>query len=365
MRLLLGRQYRSLSEDDWTAFLNLQSHVDDFRTQQAKNEEGLTAWQTIELMSQAALTYSGGKESMTNVQAMLARVMINTHTLTTPTLDPLGLCLAPPTAMLNHSCTPNAHIIFDGQTLTLRSLASVPANTELTIAYIDTTNPTAIRRSELQSRYFFTCACPACSAGSTHNRPDPPSDPHFMALSTRALQLQAEAAVSSAWEAAPKFKAALELLASYPPSRQPYSSILHDAFLNAIACRSWPLALQRALKAYFDIDPVHYPLSWHPLRLVRKWVLLRSVAHVARLASEGAESVKVLERFAVEWRMVAEGLWKEVSDGVEMSHGKQNSFAEEIRLFGNGIGMGGPGLGKEEMEREWVKLRKIIGYRIE
>ena len=71
--------------------LSLQSHVTEFQTQQMKNEDGLTPWQTIELMSQAAAKYSGTREPVANIQGMVARILVNSHTLTTPTLDPLGL----------------------------------------------------------------------------------------------------------------------------------------------------------------------------------------------------------------------------------------------------------------------------------
>ncbi|KAL9128804.1 MAG: hypothetical protein Q9217_002585 [Psora testacea] len=364
MRLLLRRQKRSLSEDEWSSFLNLQSRIADFKAYQRTNEDGLTTWQTIELMSRAALTYSGSKESENNVQTILARLLINAHTLTTPTLDPLGLCLAP-TALLNHSCTPNTHIVFDGPTLMLRSLASIPADTELTLSYVDTTYPITRRRSELLSRYFFTCTCPVCNTSSTNSQPDPPSDSYFDGLSVHALELQAEAATSSPVEGASKFKTALGLLVSYPPHCQPYPSILHNAFLNAIACRSWPLALRYQLKAYFDIDPIHYPLSWHPVRLMRKWVTLRLVVQVARLAGEGDERVQVLAVFGITWRIIAEELWKEVSDGARMSHGRHGRFWEEVQLFGEEIGVGGRGLGVEVVEKEWGKLRKIANSNIE
>ena len=52
----------------------LQSHSHDFQQQQEKNEDGLTTWQTIELMSQAAMSYSGTKEPLPFVQEITAKV---------------------------------------------------------------------------------------------------------------------------------------------------------------------------------------------------------------------------------------------------------------------------------------------------
>ena len=363
LHLLLRRQNRSLSDSLWRSFSDLQSHIEDFKTQRITNEEGLTTWQTLELMSQAVLKYSGTRESLGNIQTMLARVMVNTHTLTTPTLDPLGLCLEPQTASLNHSCTPNAHIVFDGQTLFLRSLADISSESEITLSYVDTTSSTATRRAELQSRYFFICKCPTCNQGLTNGQLDPPYDPYFETTVAGVLKIQAEAASSNSEQASKKLKAALTLLEPYPPYWQPHASILHLAFLNALAIQSWPVALGYALRGYFNIEPVHYNVSWHPVRVVRKWVLLRLVAQVAGLLQDEDESVKALGKFDLDWKVVAGGLWAEVHDGMLMSHGSEGSFAREVRLFGEGLGIVDRDLDKAKIERQWAKLRVIASLK--
>ena len=136
MQLLLRRKAKSILDAEWQTFLDLQPHLDDLHSSQTKNEQDLTAWQTIELMSQAAASYSGSKEPISFIQTLTARILINAHTLTTPTLDPLGLCLAPHSALLNHSCEPNTAIVFSGSILTLRSLAIIPQEAELSISYM-------------------------------------------------------------------------------------------------------------------------------------------------------------------------------------------------------------------------------------
>ena len=323
-----------------------------------KNEDDLTTWQTIELMSQAASSYSGSKEPISLIQTFTARILVNTHTLTTPNLDPLGLYLSPHSALLNHSCAPNTAIIFSGSALTLRSLAAIPAKSELLISYCDTTNATAARQSELRNRYFFHCRCSCCSAGITNGLPDPQPDHSFDIIEARALGLQAEASTTSPDRAAALLSSALGFLGQYPPHRQPNPSILHTAFLNAIATHSWANAFRYALKAYFFIDPVHHRLSWHPVRIVRKWVLLRLVTQIAGLISEGDSSLKDLEKFGINWQIVAMGLFEEVSD-VEKSHGTANSFTAEVKGFGEGAGMGREKSDKKSFVEEWTKLRKV------
>ena len=74
IQLLLRRQAKSLLTDEWEGFLGLKSHIDDFRASRTENAESLTTWQTIELMSQAALTYSGSKEPVELIHTLTARV---------------------------------------------------------------------------------------------------------------------------------------------------------------------------------------------------------------------------------------------------------------------------------------------------
>ena len=123
--------------------------------------------------------------------------------------------------------------------------------------------------------------------------------------------------------------------------------------------QDWSLALAHALKAYFYIDPIHWPQTWHPLRVVRKWVLFRLVSQIAYLQSAG--EAEALEKYNVNWAIVGWGLLKEVRDSVSRSHGDENKFAVEVkemyeqdmwREVSKGVDM-------EMMESEWGKLRNI------
>ncbi|KAL6720726.1 hypothetical protein ACLMJK_002651 [Lecanora helva] len=361
IQLLLRRQAKALPDSEWEALLKLQSHIDDFRSSHSKNPEGLTTWQTIELMSNAASKYSGSKEPIPFIQTLTARILINTLTLTTPTFDPLGLCVSPLSSLLNHSCAPNTAVIYSGPTLTLRSLAPIPQDSELTISYIDTTNPTPTRQSELQSRYFFTCVCPSCTTHSTNTLPDPPYSQAFEATSVRAIELQNEAATKPPNEATALLKTSLSLFKPYPPYQQPHPTILHTAFLNAITVSNYPLALSYALRAYFHIDPIRYPLPWHPVRVVRKWVLLRCVVQIAALISEDGDvgTKEKLEKFGIDWQVVAVGLFQEVEEGVGRSHGVGSGFAEEVRGFGEGVGVRGGSVERGVVEEMWGRLRRV------
>src|SRR6266498_2479244 len=82
--------------------------------------------------------------------------------LVTPTYDPVGTCLDTAIACFNHACDFNAVVSFDGPNILVRSLRDIKRGEEITISYIDSTNPFAMRQAQLKERYFFTCKCGLC-----------------------------------------------------------------------------------------------------------------------------------------------------------------------------------------------------------
>ncbi|KIM76188.1 hypothetical protein PILCRDRAFT_78079 [Piloderma croceum F 1598] len=96
----------------------------------------------------------------------------NTFTLTSPALTPLGITVSPPFALINHSCDPNAVIVFPRANrspskheplMQLVALREIRANEEILTAYIDTTLPRMKRQQSLQETYSFDCRCGLCS----------------------------------------------------------------------------------------------------------------------------------------------------------------------------------------------------------
>lgn len=90
--------------------------------------------------------------------------MINSITLVTPTFDSIGIAFDPLASLINHSCDPNSVMTFDGRSLSVRALREIAKDEEITISYIDNTNPTHKRQEELTERYFFKCECTRCAS---------------------------------------------------------------------------------------------------------------------------------------------------------------------------------------------------------
>jgi hypothetical protein len=113
--------------------------------------------------------------------------------VTDPTLTPLGASISPAVALINHSCDPNAVVVFPRASQNPKSqeplmqvvtLREIKAGEEVSISclslvvlliyllcfpqiltsYIDVTSPKTERQKSLTETYNFTCACTLCSS---------------------------------------------------------------------------------------------------------------------------------------------------------------------------------------------------------
>lgn len=91
-----------------------------------------------------------------------AKFACNALTICDVELRPLGTGLYPVVSLINHSCFPNAVLIFEGKLAVIRAVQRIPKNTEVLISYIDTAGSTMTRQKTLKEQYFFTCTCSRC-----------------------------------------------------------------------------------------------------------------------------------------------------------------------------------------------------------
>jgi SET domain-containing protein len=62
-------------------------------------------------------------------------------------------------SMINHSCDPNAFVVFEGNTLHVRAIRKLAAGEEITQYYTYVDFDVWLRRRDLKSKYFFDCFC--------------------------------------------------------------------------------------------------------------------------------------------------------------------------------------------------------------
>ncbi|KAI9857321.1 MAG: hypothetical protein M1824_004871 [Vezdaea acicularis] len=320
---LLGRKEDgAISDNVWNDFIALPSHQDKFR-----NAAGST-WEDICLMSKGAESYSKTTLGIDLVRDVYCRILINSHTLTTPTLDPLGISLDPLSAIPNHSCTPNAYVLFTNATLTLHPLLPIPKDTEITLSYIDSTDLFHRRHLELKSHYFFTCTCPLCETRS------PPIPPSQIPAAEEAYTLVARARkVPGTPEVLEELKNAygvlhLDMEPTYPLTRQPFPTIVKLLATNRLVLGDPIGTLLRYKALYQAVNPELYPQAWHPVRVVDAWVFAMMLIFVA---TEDEESRGNPEEQRRRW---GDQIWEVlayVKENVGTSHGDASLFAGVVR----------------------------------
>ncbi|MCL7044521.1 hypothetical protein MKW94_030066 [Papaver nudicaule] len=94
-----------------------------------------------------------------------SKLACNAHTICDGELRPLGTGLYPVISIINHSCSPNAILVFERQRAVIRAVEVIPQGTEVFISYIETAESTTTRQKALKEQYFFTCSCPSCRKG--------------------------------------------------------------------------------------------------------------------------------------------------------------------------------------------------------
>ncbi|ANZ75554.1 BA75_02026T0 [Komagataella pastoris] len=101
-------------------------------------------------------------EDLMLLKRLVLTVFVNSTVMYNEFLEPNGLMFDSFFALINHSCEPNILAIFQDGKLTLKSVLDIKPGTELTTNYEFTNLPTAVRKLNLQSRFFFECQCPLC-----------------------------------------------------------------------------------------------------------------------------------------------------------------------------------------------------------
>ncbi|CAA0364667.1 unnamed protein product [Arabidopsis thaliana] len=94
----------------------------------------------------------------------------NAHSICDSELRPQGIGLFPLVSIINHSCSPNAVLVFEEQMAVVRAIDSISKDSEITISYIETAGSTLTRQKSLKEQYLFHCQCARCSnIGKPHD----------------------------------------------------------------------------------------------------------------------------------------------------------------------------------------------------
>ncbi|KAI9760477.1 MAG: hypothetical protein M1835_000157 [Candelina submexicana] len=344
------------------------SHVEHF------GRQGGDRWEGICMMSKGAEMYSGTTLGSFLVLELYCRVLINSMTLVTPVFDPVGISFDPLAASANHSCDPNAVVVFDGPRLSFRTLREIAQDEEITISYIDCTYPYQRRQAELKDRYFFPCTCSKCRKGRTLREDrfmgDALDSEELGTAESEAFTLLENAKTVGPELASKTLQQAVQVIlnhqAVWPRDRQPWPSLRQQLTINLLSKGDWASALAHMLQTYFYIDPVLFPEPFHPVRVVHNWTLTRVVLYVSSISASDPRVINQLSEFGLDYGTIIWALLTEVESNIDASHGRKSTLAltirrkvEEVRVDMTRQGTGKLATVKDRLDKEWAKLRAV------
>ena len=306
--------------------------------------------------------------------------MINSHTLVSATFDTLGMCFDPTLALLNHSCSPNAAIVFDGNFASIRSIRDLAHGEQVTISYIDNTYKRSTRRGELRMGYFFDCQCQGCIPPDNIFLPrdsflcDDPKckslipepglsnkitcpkcqTPQSLPLdSLRPLEVKALQVLEKSSLPTPTIStllnstllptlATLTSCPQWPPLRQPAPGLRRQIYQLALDAGNFEAAFHHSnvLSSTPLLDL--YPEPFHPLRTVRVFTTATLIALLAAQENNVDYLKRAWELLRISWGLV------------KGSHGEGSEFAKRIAAkraeVETDLSMGGEDL------RKWMRM---------
>jgi hypothetical protein len=115
-------------------------------------------------LSEAGTVANYKVSPVTRLQADAAQLPASLHQVTGPnSATETAIALFPALSVFQHSCLPNAHFIVNSSRVFVRTLIPVTKGTQLTVAYVQITEPRSVRQQTLESERHFTCTCPRCT----------------------------------------------------------------------------------------------------------------------------------------------------------------------------------------------------------
>ncbi|KAG0301598.1 hypothetical protein BGZ98_008203 [Dissophora globulifera] len=92
----------------------------------------------------------------------LCRFHCNNFSIHDPQLFTMAEGTLPIGALFNHSCRPNAIVMYEGKVQLIKALEDIEVGEEVCTSYVDNGVPREERRQLLREKYFFECLCPRC-----------------------------------------------------------------------------------------------------------------------------------------------------------------------------------------------------------
>jgi hypothetical protein len=118
----------------------------------------------LSALSEAGTVANYKAGSISRLQADAAQLPASLHQVTGPNSSTeTAIAMFPALSVFHHSCLPNAHFVVSSSRVFVRTLIPVTKGTQLTVAYVQVTEPRNVRQHTLENERHFTCNCSRCS----------------------------------------------------------------------------------------------------------------------------------------------------------------------------------------------------------
>ncbi|TVY18552.1 SET domain and MYND-type zinc finger protein 6 [Lachnellula arida] len=347
----------------------LEHHVGDLKRDRKR-------WDEIVLQAKGALEFSKTPaDKMDMVTRLLCIMATNAFRATLPDDTPIGLCYEPTLALANHSCVPNAFIMFDGRGVSLMALDPIRAGEQIFISYVDFTQSRDQRRAELKQRYFFDCECEKCKHDYTPYRVCKEStaisseklallydyktllsqaderEQEIQAMQQELHDLKESISVThslidlskttaSETERLNFLKQAISDLSLYKTHKlfalPSYPTILDELYLAYIDNEHLTSALILLLFIFLNCDIYNWPQPNHPIRVTRLFTIARLLKYAASLEPAAlAQSLPFIPReilAGIDFIDATHAVLILVSELAPLSHGQGTRLVGQVEL---------------------------------
>ncbi|KAI9031358.1 hypothetical protein DFJ74DRAFT_431207 [Hyaloraphidium curvatum] len=162
---VLERRAREPGAYEASGMAGLEGHRADL------GQDELESFAQLAFVVTSILSPAAAEAGNADVLDVIARFSCNAMSLTAPGSDlvNVGVAMLPFSALANHSCAPDAALMYvrdgSGVRAQVRTITGVAAGEEICLSYIPSeVTPRKERIEALRKQYRFTCTCPACSA---------------------------------------------------------------------------------------------------------------------------------------------------------------------------------------------------------
>jgi len=140
------------------SFGDLMTHATDVM----KDKERMEAFDAFYVVLNQYLGEEDQGISKSELFDIYCRVLINSFNLMDEDYLPIGIGLYLQASVLDHSCWPNATVVFSGKTAQVRAIGTFDSFAEARISYTNVVGTRATRQADLSKQYYFNCQCDEC-----------------------------------------------------------------------------------------------------------------------------------------------------------------------------------------------------------